>query len=64
MAKNLVPIDLNSDLRHETDGSNTLVVEISGLPTFETAMMVSEWVRQAVRDNSQMLRESDAAKRH
>jgi hypothetical protein len=53
------PIDLNATLREEPDKSFTIVVEISGIPTTQAAARVSNWLRQAIRDNVDMIGEFD-----
>jgi hypothetical protein len=53
------PIDLNATLREEPDKSFTIVVEISGIPTTQAAARVSNWLRQAIHDNVDMIGEFD-----
>ena len=50
-----IPIDLNATLREELDKSFTILVEISGIPSTDVAVRISNWLRQAVRDNPDML---------
>ena len=45
-------IDLRSSHRVEEDGSHTVLVQISGLPSLEWANGVSLWIRDAIRDNA------------
>lgn len=45
-------IDLRSDHRVETDGSHTVTVTISGLPSLTWAQNVSNWVRESLRENA------------
>lgn len=45
-------IDLRSSCREESDGSKTVVVEISGLPDMDQANKVSDWMRELIRENA------------
>lgn len=38
--------------REEVDGSHTVTVEISGLPSMEWANRASLWIRDAIRENA------------
>lgn len=44
-----IPIDLRSYHREEADGSHTVTVEISGLPSLDQANRVSTWMRDMIR---------------
>lgn len=45
-------IDLRSSHRQETDGTHTVMVTISGLPTLAWSQRVSDWLRDLVRENA------------
>lgn len=45
-------MDLRSSHRQEADGSHTVTIEMSGLPTIEMAQGVSNWMRDLVRANA------------
>jgi hypothetical protein len=47
-----IPIDLRSSHRVEDDGSHTVMVCITGLPSMDAANRVSLWMRDAIRDNA------------
>ena len=55
MAKKMIPIDLNATLREKADKSFTIVLEISRIPSTEVAVRISNWLRQAIRDNPDLL---------
>lgn len=57
MAKNMIPIDFHANLRKEPDETLTIVVEISGIPTTDVAVRISNWLRQAIRENPDILGE-------
>lgn len=48
-------IDLRSSHRVEADGSHTVMVTISGLPTLEWAQRVGNWMRDLVRANANQI---------
>lgn len=45
-------IDLRSSHRQEADGTHTVTVVISGMPTLAWAQRVSDWLRDLVRRNA------------
>lgn len=45
-------IDLRSSHRIEADGSHTVTVTISGLPSLEVANKFSLFVRDSIRENA------------
>jgi len=47
-----IPIDLRSSHRVEADGTHSVMVTISGLPSLNTANFVSMWIRDAIRGNA------------
>lgn len=47
-----IAIDLRSSHRVEVDGSHTVTIEISGLPSMDAAQGVSNWMRELVRENA------------
>lgn len=47
-----IAMDIRSSHRVERDGSHTVTVELSGLPTLELAQGVSNWMRRLVRANA------------
>jgi hypothetical protein len=55
MPKTPIPIHLDATLRQEVDKSLTIVVEISGIPTTEVAREISTWLRQAIRENADLV---------
>jgi transcriptional regulator GlxA family with amidase domain len=57
MPKTPIPIHLDATLRQEVDKSLTIVVEISGIPTTEVAREISTWLRQAIRENADLVGE-------
>ena len=46
------PIDLVSSHQQEADGSHTVTLTISGLPTMPWAQKVSDWLRDMVREHA------------
>jgi hypothetical protein len=48
----MIPIDLRSAHRVETDGTHTVTVEITGLPSIDAANRVSLWMRDNIRENA------------
>lgn len=42
-------IDLRSSHRVEGDGSHTVIIQISGLPSLAWAQRVSDWVREIIQ---------------
>lgn len=48
----VTPIDLYSSHRQEADGSHTVMLTISGLPSMEWANRVSLWIRSAIREHA------------
>jgi hypothetical protein len=50
-----VAIDLVSSHRQEDDGSHTVTVTISGIPSMDAANNVSRWMRDLVRANASKL---------
>lgn len=48
----VTPIDLRSSHQQEFDGSHTVMLTISGLPTLNQANRVNEWLRKAIRANA------------
>lgn len=48
-------IDLRSSHRQEADGTHTVTVTISGMPTLEWAQRVSDWMRGLVRANADQI---------
>lgn len=53
MAENA--IDLRSSHRVEADGSHTVMVTISGLPTLEWAQRIGNWMRDLIRANANQI---------
>lgn len=47
-----IAMDLRSSHRAEPDGTHTVTVEMTGLPTIEMAQGVSNWMRDLVRANA------------
>lgn len=47
-----IPIDLKSSHHVEDDGSHTVLVTVSGLPSVQLANEVSNWMRDAIRANA------------
>lgn len=47
-----IAIDLRSYHRQEADGSHTVTIEISGLPSLDQANRVSTWMRDMIRTGS------------
>jgi hypothetical protein len=45
MAEDQIPLNFYAHLRQEPDQSFTIVVEISGIPSVETADRVSKWMQ-------------------
>ena len=45
----VTPIDLRSSHQQETDGSHTVMLTISGIPSMEWANKVSGWMQTAIR---------------
>jgi hypothetical protein len=45
-------MDLRSSHRIEADGSHTVVIEMSGLPSLEMAQGISNWMRDLIRANA------------
>jgi hypothetical protein len=45
-------IDLRSMHRVEADGSHTVTIEISGLPSLDWANRVSLWIRESIKANA------------
>lgn len=50
-----IAIDLRSYHRQEADGSHTVTVEISGLPSMDEANRVSLWMRDMIRTGSNQI---------
>jgi len=50
-----IPIDLHSSHREEADGSHTVMVQISGIPSLGMAQGVSDWMRDLVRANAHQI---------
>lgn len=48
-------IDLASSHRQEEDGSHTVMVTVSGIPTLEWSQRVSDWLRDLVRANAHQI---------
>jgi hypothetical protein len=48
----MIPIDLVSSHQIEEDGSHTVMLTISGLPSLEASNRVSMWLRDAIRENA------------
>jgi hypothetical protein len=48
-------IDLQASHQQEADGSHTVTVTISGLPTLGLAQSVSDWMRDIIRANAHQI---------
>lgn len=48
-------IDLRSYHKQEDDGSHTVTVEFSGLPSLDYANRVSNWMRGLIRENADQI---------
>jgi hypothetical protein len=48
-------IDLRSYHKEEADGSHTVTLEISGLPSLDYANRVSKWMRALIRENASQI---------
>lgn len=57
-----IPIDLRSSHRIESDGTHTVMVTISGLPSLNKANEVSLWIRDAIRDNAAKIGRLDSTR--
>jgi hypothetical protein len=53
MSQNI--IDLMSSHRVEADGTHTVTIQISGLPSLPLAQHVSDWMRDLVRANAHQI---------
>lgn len=53
------PIDLRSSHRQEDDGSHTVMLTISGLPSLDASNRVSMWLRDAIRENAHKIGRRD-----
>jgi hypothetical protein len=47
-----IAIDLRSSHRKEANGTHTVIIQISGMPTIEMAQGLADWVRDLVRANA------------
>ena len=52
-------IDLRSSHREENDGSHTVMITMSGIPSVEMAQEVSNWMRDLVRANAHQIGRPD-----
>ena len=48
-------IDIRSSHREELDGSHTVTLTISGLPSLGWAQLSSDWLRDLVRNNASQI---------
>ena len=46
------PLDVRSSHRVEADGSRTVTIEMSGLPSLRLAQGVSDWVHKLIRQHA------------
>ena len=50
-----IPMDLRSSHREEADGSHTVTITMSGIPSLQMAQGVSNWMRSLVRSNAHQI---------
>jgi hypothetical protein len=47
-----IPIDFAATHRQETDGSHTVIVTVSGLPSMAVSNKIAMWMRHMIRSNA------------
>jgi hypothetical protein len=57
----MATLDIRNAHRVEPDGSHTVTVQITGLPSLDEANRVSLWMRDCIRENAHKIGTLDRA---